>query len=199
MIERDGIEERALLIRLREGEHAAFEKLYGQYKLLLLSNMLHVLKSAELAEEVLQDLFLKVWQNRENIDPDKSFRAYLFKISSNLMYDVFRKIAKDRRLQAHFLQAFEEAYTLEDDSLYSAEKKEELYKAIDLLPPQRRKVYVLCKLEEKSYKEVSEALSISTAAVNDHIRKANLFLKEHFRTELGIVVVVMSHAIIKGL
>ncbi|MGV3603089.1 MAG: RNA polymerase sigma factor [Dyadobacter fermentans] len=184
-------DENALIRQLKNGDHAAFQAIYDRFKRPQLAHILYVVKSADLAEEVLQDLFVKVWQNRANIDPDKSFKGYLITISSNLIYDMFRKVARDRRLREHFMASFEETYVIDDPANLESEFSE-LHQALALLPPQRRRVVVMCKLEEKSYREVSEILNISTATVNDHIRQANIFLKKHFRIFQHVVVIITS-------
>jgi hypothetical protein len=59
-----------------------------------------MVKSVEISEEILQDLFVKVWIKRENLDSEKSFRSYLFKVSENLVYDFFRKAALNKKLES---------------------------------------------------------------------------------------------------
>lgn len=186
------MEDRDLLVQLRDGSHVAFQTLYHRYKMRLAGNLLRMLKSPEWVEEVLQDLFMRLWSHREQIDPERPIKAYLFRVAENLVRDMFRRAARDQRMQQHLLQAMSEAYLHVEERLISQELKEELRMAIELLPPKRREVYVLCKLEAKSYEEVSQLLHISSGTVNDHIKKANLFLRRYLaqHSELGIVLLI---------
>ena len=78
-------------MRLLQGDELAFEKIYRLYSPRLYGKLLKLLKSVPQTEEILQDVFLKVWEYRASIDPEKSFRAFLFKIAENKVYDFFRK------------------------------------------------------------------------------------------------------------
>ena len=77
-------DERALLLLLRDGDATAFESLYMRYAEKLSAQLFRLLKSWDEVEEALQQLFVKVWENRKNMDPDKSFQAYLYRIASNI-------------------------------------------------------------------------------------------------------------------
>lgn len=194
-------DERELLQRLRDGDHAAFEQLYHAYKVKLIANSLRLLKSRELVEELLQDLFLKLWEQRRKIDPEQSINAYLYKLANNMAYDTFRKISRDKRLYGYLLSTMESHYDHIESYLFSKENREELRKAIDLLPPQQKKVFILCKLEEKSYEEVSQLLHITTGTINNHIHRANLFLKDYFtsRSRSGVAIAILSYLLFREL
>ena len=87
--------EKDLLMLLSAGNEAAFEELYHLYSKRLLGYFIKLVKSETFAAELLQDAFVKIWNNRQNIDPDRSFRSYLFRIAENLAYDFFRKAARE--------------------------------------------------------------------------------------------------------
>lgn len=185
-------DEKELLIRLKRGDHEAFEVIYHSYKDRLIGNLLRILKSRELVEEQVQDLFLNVWKGRERIDPEKPFKAYLFSIAANKAKNVIRSAYYDRQMRATLLHAEQRIYTHVEEQITAAENKQVLNNMLDKLPPQRRTVFTLCKLEGKSYKEVGELLNISENTVNDHIRKANLTLQQ-FRSDpeaMGMLLAV---------
>ncbi len=174
----DNSGEKELLFRLKAGDHDAFETIYHIYKDRLIGNLLKVLKSRELVEEQVQDLFLNIWIGRDNIDPHKPFKAYLFRIAANMAKNVIRRAYYDIKMRAALLPVEERMYTHIEERIASQENKEVLDSLLNKLPPQRRTVFTLCKLEGKSYREVSELLNISENTVNDHIRKANLTLRQ---------------------
>ncbi|RKE47157.1 RNA polymerase sigma factor [Sphingobacterium detergens] len=192
-------EEKALLTRLKEGNYEAFEEVYGLYYRQLAGNLMKLLKNRDLVGEALQEIFMRLWNNRDNVDPEKPIKAYLFRIGENLVYDAFRRAARDEKMRAYFMAFTTEAYEHIEKTLYEQENRKMLYEAIDQLPPQRKKVYRLCKLEEKSYKEISEMLGISTAAVNDHVTKANAFLKEYFSSHPSLPALITATVILGNL
>jgi RNA polymerase sigma-70 factor (family 1) len=174
------LDEKGLLVRLQSGDHTAFENIYHMYQGKMIASALRLLKSPDLAEDMVQALFIKLWEQRRNIDTSKSLNAFLYKIASNMAYDIYRKAGRDRKLFDHLLHHSQKSYTHIDDYIHSKENKEQLQMAINSLPPQQRLVYTLCKIEEKSYQEVSRELNISEGTVNNHLTRANRSVKAYF-------------------
>lgn len=81
-----------LLLQLKNGSEAAFNSIYKLYGAKLYASLLYLVKSEEAAKEILQDVFFKIWNKREEIDPSRSFKSLLFRIGENLIYDYFRKV-----------------------------------------------------------------------------------------------------------
>lgn len=167
-----------LLDRLRKGDHDAFTQLYEKYSVLLIPTILRLLKSQELTEELLQKLFIKIWDSREQINPEKSFKAYIYRIAQNMVYYSFREDSRQKRLLDYVISQKSESYSHIEENLINKEMEELVKAAIEKLPPKRREVYLLFRYEEKSYKEISDLLHISTSTINDHLQKANKFLRE---------------------
>ncbi len=175
--------ENELLFQLKKGEKSAFIQLYQLYSERLYLKILKLVKSETVAEELLQDIFLNLWERRESIDIHQSFRSYLFRIGENKACDFFRKLKKDRQLYNHIKSEAIVEYKHVEETLLTREKVYFLQKAIDTLPPQRKMVFHLYKIEGKSYKEISSMLGISTSTINDHVVKAmrsiRKFLQSH--------------------
>lgn len=183
--------EKNLLFALKQGDHRAFSTIYNRHKIELSVRIIRMVKSAELTEELLQDLFMKLWTNRENIDPSKSVKAYLYQIARNLVIDLLRRASKEQHIHQHIIAATTELYQHIEENLFKKENEAFLRQAIDQLPPQRKKIFVHCKLEGKSYKEVAEIYKISTATVNDHIQKSTHSIKEYFLKRPGFQLSIM--------
>jgi len=175
--------EQELLLRLRNGETSAFEELYNQYKIKLTVNLLRVLKSTELVEDVLQDVFLGIWENRQHIDPERSIKPYLFQSVANKAKNIFRKAASEQKFRDYLLSHWKEDYSPVEQLLAWQDNKQSLDALLNKLSPQQRKVYTLCKLDGRSYKEIAKLLSISETTVNTHIRNANQILRELVRKD----------------
>lgn len=183
--------EKDWVILLHEGNEIAFEKLYHLYSGRLLGYLVKLVKSEQVASELLQDVFVKIWNNRQNIDSGQSFRSYLFRITENIVFDFFRKAARDKKLQVKLISSSYLEYTHVEENLCLKESEKILNDIINLLPPKRRRVFQLIKIEERSYDEVSHLLSISTSTISDHIVKATKFIREQLEESHVIAMYIL--------
>lgn len=183
---------------LRAGDDHAFKEIYDRYKVRITSNLFAILKDRDLVEETLQELFFRLWEKRDQLNPAQPILGFLFRMATNLAHDHFRKLGRSQRLA----EAFWDTVMIGNDAgdaCFQKEVDETLHHVIDQLPPQRKRVFLLCKFESKSYSEVSELLGISVAAVNDHMTKANKFLKTRFPKEAYLASYLFACYVVKGL
>ncbi len=192
-------EERELLSLLKQGNEQAFEKIYNSYSSRLFGNVFKMVKSETTTQEILQDVFIKIWSNRASIDLDKSFRSYLFRIAENQVYDFFRKASRDKKIQAQLFAAATEEYEHIETIIHRKENALLLQKAINSLSPQRQQIFRLIKLDNKSYEEVSRQLGISVSTISDHIVKANKSIREFIFThnDMAIILFCFLYTVIK--
>lgn len=169
-------DEKDLLLKLQNGDHAAFDILYNRYKTRLARNFIKLLHDDELAKDAYQDLFIRVWNNREHIDANQSFRSYLFRIAENLVVDYYRKAARDQTMQEKMMRQQLVGYNHVEEQLHKKENIALLHAIIDKLPEQQRKAYLLHKIEGKSYREISEQMGITASTINKHIHTAHKFV-----------------------
>ncbi|MFD2555111.1 RNA polymerase sigma factor [Sphingobacterium tabacisoli] len=172
------MDERDLLLRLQTGDHEAFEELYRSYAAKLTSKLITLLRDSELAGDILQDLFIKVWELRADINPEKSFGGYLHTIATNMAKDRFRSALH----QQVYLQSRADL-TEGHDSVSRFMDQKDMRAAVDAalakLPPRQREVYTLYKIDGLSYKEIQQRLGISKPAVNRLIQEAGKKMREH--------------------
>jgi RNA polymerase sigma-70 factor (ECF subfamily) len=180
-----------LLARLHNNDERAFNKLYSTCFRPIYRRVFSLVKDEAIADELVQDLFLKLWQNREDIDPQQSFEAYLFTIAQHLVYDHFRRIAKNKRLVARLLLNATDYYLHSDILLETKESRELLKKAIDQLSPQRREVFTRCKIEGKTYEETGLELGISVPTVNSHMTQSMKLVREYLLKNQDIALVFL--------
>lgn len=176
-------DESRLLISLQKGDKKAFEKLYFFYSKKLYISIFKMVKSTEIAKEILQELFQRVWERHKTIDPTKSFKSYLFTIARHLVYDFLHSQVRQRGLETYLIEKSTSSYRHVDDEIAFKETHAIIASGIRQLPPQRRHVYVLCKIQGKSYEDVSRILGISTSTISDHIVKATKFIKSYYLSE----------------
>jgi RNA polymerase sigma-70 factor (family 1) len=184
-----------LLSLLKQGDQEAFAQLYRLYSEQLYKNLLKLIKSEELAGEILQEIFIQLWEKRQTIDIQFSFRSYLFRMGENKVYDFYRKLKRDQKLFAYIKATATEHYTHIEEALLSRENVLLLQEAINVLPPQRRLIFDYCKIQGKSYAEVSEILGISTSTINDHIVKATRAIRQFIYTHQDVTIVLFLFSI----
>jgi len=172
--------ETALLKGLKRSDHECFQNLFAKYSQPLYRFSLSYLKSTQAAEDVVQEVFLKIWRKRKEIDTTKSFQSYLFTIALNVIRKQFNKLSASNQLKHDLLISFAEnkdTFEEKDDFSEMVNKLEEL---IQQMPERRRKIFRMKKLEGKSQKEIAEKFDITPKTVEYHITEAMKFLKNEF-------------------
>lgn len=188
--------ESKILIELRKGDHAAFEKIFERYSKQLYQFSLSYLKSEEAAEDIVQEVFIKIWKNRGELKTDTSFQSYLFTIALNSVRKYFNQLSRQNELKHDILA---ESFGLKSDfdDRYDYEiLLDKLGDLIEQMPEKRREVFLKKKIEEKSQKEIAEELNITTKTVEYHITEAMRFLKDEFK-KLQVQGIIFFHLFIK--
>lgn len=165
-----------LLYELSQGNELAFTKLYNEYKNVVFSTALKITKSRMLAEEVVQDVFLKIWQNHENLAEITNIENYLFIISRNHIFDMIKKIARDTSLVVD--SNYKNTSTNDtEDAIKDDQYNIILNQIVDQLPPQQQKIYKMAKWDGLSHQKIGEDLGISTETVKKHMAQALKFVR----------------------
>lgn len=180
-----------VLRRLNKGDKEAFDEVYHACKESIYGKLLKLVKSEDIAREMLQKVFVRLWNKREGIDPNQPVIAWLHRVAANMVVDYFRKAARDRKLEAHLTTVAEKGYSHVEEDLYYKELQSVMNKAIENLSPRRRQVFELIKIEKRSYQQVSKMLGISESTINDHIVKANQSIRERVSRMDGIKVIIL--------
>jgi RNA polymerase sigma-70 factor (family 1) len=188
--------ESKILKELKKGDHTAFEKIFGLYSKQLFQFSLSYLKSKEAAEDIIQEVFIKIWKNRRELKTDTSFQSYLFTITLNSVRKYFNQLSRLNELKHNILfdsSGLKPDFDDRSDYQFMLDKLEEL---IRQMPEKRREVFIKKKIEEKSLKEISEELNISTKTVEYHITEAMRFLSSEFE-KLRIQGLIFFHLFVR--
>jgi RNA polymerase sigma-70 factor (family 1) len=185
-----------LLQQLQSGDEQAFYTLYHLHSKMLYVDILHIIKDREVAKELLQDLYLKIWERRRELDPERSFKSYLFIVARNIVYDYLRRVALDKKLKIRLMKSVIESYTHSEEAVDFKESTELVMTAIETLPTQRRKIYILCKVEGQSHEEISKELGISISTVNNHMVRANKKVRDYFLRNSDLAIIYFLGAIL---
>lgn len=184
--------ESQLIADLKMGSQAAFTQLYNHYSQKIYFNVLAMVKDELIAEELVQDIFSTIWQKKASINIETSFAGYLYTLSRNKVYDFFKQLDLNDKLYTNIKSIATTSYTHVEETLFSKENAHLLQEAINALPPQRRKVFELCKLKGLSYQQASEQMGVSVSTIKDHMAHARaaikLFVANHPDMALSIVL-----------
>lgn len=164
------------LRKVTQGDEQAFAILYNYYKRPAMRFTTSLLKDQEEAENMVQDVFIKIWVKREHIKPDYNFNSYLFTCLKNMAFDYFKKMEKSEQLRKNYMEAMKIA---EEDEREENERRINLViAAVDSLSVKRRQILKLNVEEGKSYQEIAEFLRISKNTVKNQLVKAKQILRE---------------------
>ena len=183
-----------LIVRLQQSQVTAFDALYWKYHEPVFRNILKFTKDAIAAEDILQEVFTRLWEKRLTIKSDQSVAGWLFVVSFNLSVNHTRK--KLREQTAHkkiFAVAPENDGMPTGNQLYE-EQYRLMKQAIDQLSPQKRKIVTLCKIEGKTYEEAAGELNISRNTVKEHLSAAMVNLNEYVRKNASQASLVLLAA-----
>lgn len=187
--------DRSCVVQLRNHDEEAFRHLYETYKDDVYTYALSFLRHKEYAEEIVQEVFMKIWINHENLDPERSFKSYLFTITRNLTFNFLRKAAHNKKLGDEIFYIKPETCNPIERKIQEQELEKIRREAIDLLPPGRKRIFEMSRLEDKSYEEISKELGISLSTVKNQMSKSLKTIREFLEGQ-GIVpwvgLIIMS-------
>ena len=170
-------EEKELIIRLIESDSSAFEKLYYVYVERVYYFALRYVKNASDAEEVVQEVFTKIWESRHNIKPELSFSGYLLTTTKNTIFNDNRKKVNHQAYTTYIINYLQNNMKDVEDEIIFNDLMNLLKKMIEKLPAKRQEIFRLCRFEGLPYKEVSAKLGISEKTIETHMRLAIRDLK----------------------
>jgi len=172
---------------LQKGNVAAFDSLFEVYSSKLYSFALKYFRNETDAEELVQEVFVKVWENRRSLKSELSFKSYLFTIALNQIRKHFNKKATSLRYLESLQNDPEYRDQMPTDD-YETNLRQ-IYQIIDQMPERRREIFTRSKLGGKSAKEVALELNISPGTVDNQISEALRFIRSQLKTgNLGLLL-----------
>ncbi len=178
--------DKLLVQKVLNGNERAFHKLYEMYSRELYGYCFRLLKSKNHAEEIIQEVFLKVWIHRESLDPNRSFKSYLYTITRNLSFNRLKKIVNNQKLRQELLNKSKKPRNTTEDYIIYKEYTALKNTAIEKLPPKCKRIFEMSRNEGKSHKEISKELGISESTVKGHMNKALKTIRLYIQTRSDI-------------
>lgn len=167
---------------LRNGDKQALDEIYKFFYPKLYVFAKSFLKVEDDINDILQDVFVKLWLNREKISKVETFNSYLFTIAKNAIVSYFREKSKDQKFEARVKEILVSTENEYNDELEYKDLKQNLESIIDQLPDKRKQIFKLSREEGLSNKEIAEKLDISVKTVEDHMRHALQVIRKHLKT-----------------
>jgi RNA polymerase sigma-70 factor (ECF subfamily) len=182
-------DKQSLIHLLSQGSEYAFTEIFDHYRGPVYGTAFKFLKSEQASEEIVQDIFLKIWIKRDELPTVQNFDAFLFTMARNAILDRLRKTANEKIAQQ--VLAKQQNFTDNTDHrVQDSQYQQILEQAIDQLSPQQRQVFRLAKMEGYSYKEIGEELGISVLTVKVHMNKALQSLREYLKGHMGTLAFI---------
>ena len=171
----------------------AFDKVYELYSLKLFSFVFKILKNETDAEDIVQEVFVKIWESRDKLDDYKLLNSYLFTIAYNNSIDLIRKKISNNNYLEHLKNSASINLTPSIISqIEFSELEIQVEKLIANLPGRQKQVYLLHREEGLTYPEIAEQLGISKNTVENHMAKALKYLRQNMDNSLFMNMLFVS-------
>ena len=169
-----------LVTRLRQDDVDAFDAFYKKYHRGLYFNILKLTREPDAAQDILQEVFLTLWEKRLTLDPDQPLPSWLFVVAYNKSINHLRKALR-RSVSLEGAESALKAVRGGEEEIYAEDRTQLLTEAINQLSPQKRRVLELCKLHGKSYEETAQEMHISRHTVKEYLSMAIAHIKLYIR------------------
>lgn len=171
--------EKSLLLAIAAGDEEAFTRVFYRYHQKLGAFILRLSESAELTQEITQDVFLKIWTNRSALTEVAHFEAYLFTVARNQAFNALKKLSRDQLKKQEWLRYAAPVVDDGDEPGLTEEDFRVLHEAIGKLPPQQQKIYMLRSSSGMKYEDIARQLGLSFETVKKHMLLARRSIKSY--------------------
>ena len=172
---------------LKKGDMVAFNAIYNKYCYKLHEFVFMYLKQEEDAEEIVQEVFVKIWESRNKLDVYSSFEAFLFTIAYNATISLLRKRVSENKSR-EYLKSLQQIDAAEQviDEIQFKELDQKVQSLLEQLTPRQKEIYLLSREDGLTHKEIAGKLNISESTVNNHLVTTLKYLKSHIDSSLAI-------------
>lgn len=180
--------EAELLTQIAAGSDTAFAALFHWYRDKIYSVALRLTHSTFQAEEVVQDIFLKLWVKRESLVAIACFEDYLFIMTRNHVFSTLKRMARQQQLVDDLQLELPSAEDTTYNRMMDLEIEEILHQAVELLPAQQKQIYLMSKEQELKREEIAKTLRISSETVKTHLARALRHIRAYSKLRLDLTI-----------
>ena len=178
-------------MRLAEGHESAFIEVYNRYAASVKRFILQYIKSPDLADDLSQEIFIKLWENRFQLGKIQSLKPYLFIMVRNHTLNTLKRASREEVLLSELVRHYPVARNDFGDELLLKDYTKRLRIILESMPARTREVFYLCRECQKPYDEVAGLLGISRNAVKKHMMRSMKTFRESFKKDLGITFTIL--------
>ncbi|QNL48810.1 RNA polymerase sigma-70 factor [Olivibacter sp. SDN3] len=183
--------ENELLQSMKAENEEAFVSFYLSYGSLVSNYITKYVKSSALAEDLCQEIFLKIWETRAQMVEVRALRPWLFTLTRNHTFNFLKRAAVDHTAKAEILRNYQQSHQNVEDALLTRDYQEYIDSVLSTLPLRTREVFRMCREQQRTYDEVAAELGISRNAVKKHMVRSMKVLKGSVEKDLGISLPVL--------
>ncbi len=183
---------------LKSGNQKVFESIFQKYNGILFVYAKEYVVDTEVANEMVQETFLKLWEVKDTLSDNTTIQSYLYRITRNnclnylkhlKVHEKYKKLTIARRMEISLNYSALSADSA--DKIISEELEEKIDFAIKSLPPKCKLIFKMSRQEEKKYKEIAEELNLSVKTIENQILKALKILRKHLEDYITIIIMLL--------
>jgi len=184
--------EKELLFKVAEGDEDSFRFLFDKYRNKIYSLSMYLTHSEYISEEITQEVFMKIWLNRKQLEGVEFFNAYLRTIASHVASNYLKRLANEKIILQKIANETERSSETTDNTIIYNEYQAILEQAIQSLPPQQKKVYILSRHEGLKQDDIAKMMNLSPYTVKEYMKNALQTIRKFVggKIELAIVVAI---------
>ena len=188
------INENELLFKTAKGDQHAFKIIYDCYHRMVYARAHYLLKSDILAEEVLQEVMLKLWLTAGKLTEATNLAAYLTTLTRNRSFQLLRRKVLKARTDMELGRNWTESHNETEEEILLADAKKLLADGIALLPPQQKMAYQLCHIEGLKYEQAAQRMNLTVETIRSYMKLALRFLRTYIKThtDLAAILVILK-------
>lgn len=183
--------ETKLIAQVAKGNTLAFKQIFDAYRPQVFGVALKMLRSNELAEEVVQEVFIKIWEKRETLTDVINFKGYLFKTARNRVFDEFKRISKEALDELPADEGIVKACNDTDHRLRDGQLDALLETTLNKLPEQQRYIFRLSREQGLTYREIADIVGLSPLTVKTHMKHTLAFLRNNLSSHLELYTLLI--------
>jgi RNA polymerase sigma-70 factor (ECF subfamily) len=186
------VSETALLDRLKSGDEQSLEQLFKTYYNSLVRFAMGIIKDQSDAEDAVQQVFVKLWENREGLSIHTAIKAYLYMAVKNTCFNRLKQQEKKYWLEDGMDDDIQFSVDNTMQQIHTKSLEKQIQQSLEMLPPKCGLIFKLSRFEEKSYKEIAEILNISVKTVENQMGKALQLMRESLKEHLTSIAIALS-------
>lgn len=180
-----------ILKEVAEGNENSFRDLFHFYKGRVYAYAMHFTHTVQVSEEIVQEVFIKLWLHKETLGGIANMEGYLYTITRNLCFDYLKKLAHVKVAEQEWGLAAEMSEEDVEATVVCNNYKYLVRQALELLPPQQKKIYTLSFYHGQKHEEIARYLRISRNTVKVHLTKARATVRRYLSTHLESIILIL--------